>query len=222
MRTFIVPVLSIKNLTHDVFEIRTEKPAGYLFEPGQATEVAINRDACREMSRPFTFTSVPSDNFLEFIIKVYPQHNGMTRQLTTLNNHETLIIGEPWGAISYKGTGLFIAGGAGITPFISIFRQLAREKKLSGNKLIFANKTHLDIILENELNTLLPNDIMHILSNDVRKGYVHGFVNAKMIEENRPDRTSKIYLCGPPPMMDAVMLILKEIGVNQDSITVEI
>lgn len=222
MRTFVVPIISVKKLTYDVLEIRTVKPAGYLFEPGQATEVAINRGGWKDVSRPFTFTSIPSDNFLEFIIKVYPAHRGMTQKLITIDIHETLIIGEPWGAISYKGTGLFIAGGAGITPFISIFRQLARENKLVGNKLIFANKTHLDIILETELNTLLPNDISHVLSNDVRKGYVHGFVTVGMVKERLTDHAPNIYLCGPPPMMDALMLILKKLEIDQDSIMVEI
>lgn len=222
MTTFAVPILSIRHLTHDVLEIRTEKPSGYLFVPGQATEVSINRDVWREIKRPFTFTSIPADNYLEFIIKIYPAHNGMTGQLTTLDMDDELIIGEPWGAISYRGAGLFIAGGAGITPFVSIFRQLKLYDQLPGNKLIFANKSQEDIILENELNTLLGSQVTHVLSNEIKDGYRSGFVSKEMIDANLSSISAHVYLCGPPVMMEAILLILTELGIDQSCITVEI
>jgi ferredoxin-NADP reductase len=50
------------------------------------------------------------------------------------------------GAIEYKGEGVFIAGGAGVTPFIAILRQLQAENKTTTN--YFTNKTANDIILK--------------------------------------------------------------------------
>ena len=50
----------------------------------------------------------------------------------------------------YKGKGVFIAGGAGVTPFISIFRDLKKQNKIGNNILIFSNKTEADIILKDE------------------------------------------------------------------------
>ena len=222
MEPSIVRVISVRNLTHDVLEIRTEKPKDYAFIPGQATELALNRKGWEEEKRPFTFTGIPSDEYLEFIIKVYPSHHGMTNALSDISIRDSLIIGEPWGAIRYRGKGLFIAGGAGITPFISIFRQLANEKKLAGNKLLFANKTRSDIILESELNKLLAKDLIHILSHEVQKEYCSGFVTGALIKESLIQNADNVYLCGPPPMMDAVMIILQDLGISQHSITLEI
>ncbi len=222
MEPSIVRVISVRNLTHDVLEIRTEKPKDYTFIPGQATELALNRKGWEEEKRPFTFTGIPSDEYLEFIIKVYPSHHGMTNALSDISIRDSLIIGEPWGAIRYRGKGLFIAGGAGITPFISIFRQLANEKKLAGNKLLFANKTRSDIILESELNKLLAKDLIHILSHEVQKEYCSGFVTGALIKESLIQNADNVYLCGPPPMMDAVMIILQDLGISQHSITLEI
>ena len=54
----------------------------------------------------------------------------------------------------YKGEGVFIAGGAGITPFLSIFRYLNSKNEINNNILIFANKTKADIIHEEELKSL--------------------------------------------------------------------
>ena len=98
--------------------------------------------------RPFTFTCLPDDDYLEFTIKTYPSHKGVTNELLQLKQNDELILHDVFGAIAYKGEGVFIAGGAGVTPFISIFRFLRSKNEVGGNKLIFANKAKADIILE--------------------------------------------------------------------------
>ena len=124
MKPYHVKIKSIKHVTHDVLQIVTEKPENLKFTPGQATEVSINRNGWMDKKRPFTFTPLPVDNFLQFTIKTYPSHQGVTNQLLKLNTGDELILHDVFGAIAYKGEGLFIAGGAGVTPFISIFKHL--------------------------------------------------------------------------------------------------
>ncbi|PLX16317.1 MAG: flavodoxin reductase [Marinilabiliales bacterium] len=161
---YIVKIVSIENLTHDVKKFVLEKPEGYLFEPGQATMVSLNKINWKEEKRPFTFTSLKNDDYLEFIIKIYSDHHGVTNELNTLSKSDELIINEPWGALNYKGEGYFIAGGAGITPFIAIFRDLYHAKELKGNILFFSNKTVQDIILQNELTKMLGDDFINIIT----------------------------------------------------------
>ena len=76
-----VRISAIKKITHDVLQIRTEKPPGLTFVPGQATELSINKEGWLEERRPFTFTSLPQEEQLEFTIKTYPSHEGVTAQL---------------------------------------------------------------------------------------------------------------------------------------------
>ena len=64
-----VTIKKIEPITHNVLRIVTAKPKDYSFEPGQATEVAIDRENYRNEKRPFTFTSLPEENELEFTIK---------------------------------------------------------------------------------------------------------------------------------------------------------
>ncbi|MEO5990965.1 MAG: FAD-binding oxidoreductase, partial [Ferruginibacter sp.] len=137
----LVKILSIEHLTHDVLKIMAEKPAQLNYHPGQAVDISINTQNWKEELRAFTFTSLPDDNHIEFIIKTYPSHNGVTNQLLSLRKEDSIIIQEPFGDIAYKGEGIFIAGGAGVTPFIAILKQLEKENKIGNNKLIFANKT---------------------------------------------------------------------------------
>lgn len=66
-----VQILEVFPVTHNVKCFRTEKPDGYTFEPGQATEVFLDKEGWKDEGRPFTFTNQPEDTFLEFIIKEY-------------------------------------------------------------------------------------------------------------------------------------------------------
>ena len=222
MEEHIVKILSIGQVTHDVKRFRVEKPEGYSFIPGQATEVSVNSPELKNEKRPFTFTCLNRDPYLEFTIKIYPSHNGVTNELGKLKAGAELIIRDVWGAISYKGKGVFIAGGAGITPFISIFRDLRAKNEISGNKLIFANKTKADIILESELDDMLGNAFINILSDEKTDHYFHGMISQDFLKTHLGDLNQKFYVCGPPPMMDAVIKQLANLGVGENSITLEL
>ena len=217
----IVKIKSIKSVTHNVLQIKTTKPEVYRFSPGQATELSINKVGWKSKKRPFTFTSLPQDEYLEFTIKTYPSHKGVTNELLKLKKDDELILHDVFGYISYKGEGIFIAGGAGVTPFISIFRHLKSINKIGNNKLIFANKTKDDIILEDEFAALLGHNFINILSEEKRVGYEHGQINENFIKINQQGTDEFFYLCGPPPMMEAIEKQLTALHVKKDLIVQE-
>jgi ferredoxin-NADP reductase len=218
----IVSTLNTEYITHDVRRFQVEKPAGYIFIPGQATEVSVNTPQFKDEKRPFTFTGLNNEPFLEFTIKIYTGHNGVTKELGALKTGDELIIRDVWGAISYKGPGIFIAGGAGITPFISIFRDLGTKNEVAGNKLIFGNKTKADIILESEFRKLLGSSFINILSEEITPEYSYGFIDEEFLRANISGSDQNFYLCGPPPMVDSVTKYLKDIGIEEKSITLEL
>ena len=221
MKQHLVKIKSIKHITHDVMQIVTERPSNYNFTPGQATEVAINKKDWKNEKRPFTFTSLPDSDYLEFTIKTYPSHNGVTKELLQLEKNDKLILHDVFGAISYKGEGVFIAGGAGITPFICIFRYLQSKNEIGGNKLIFANKTADDIILALEFKKLLCGNFINILSDEKTEEYAHGQITEDFLKSNITDFDKQFYVCGPPAMMDAIQEQLSNLGIDKKAITVE-
>jgi ferredoxin-NADP reductase len=221
MGQHIVKIKSIKRVTHDVLRIVTDKPPAYTFVSGQATDVSINNTDWKDEKRPFTFTCLPDNNYIEFTIKTYPSHQSVTNQLLQLNMDDELILHDVFGDIAYKGEGVFIAGGAGVTPFISIFRHLQSKNEIRNNKLIFANKTKDDIILEEEFKNMLGKNFINILSDEKIDGYANGFITEDFLKANINDPSKYIYLCGPPPMMDAVEKILAHLKVNEKLIVKE-
>jgi len=204
MNQHLVKIRSIKHITHDVLQIITGKPEHYLFTPGQATEISINKNGWKDEKRPFTFTCLPANDFLEFTIKTYPLHKGVTNELLQLKKDDVLILHDVFGAIEYKGEGVFIAGGAGVTPFISIFRYLQLKNKTGDNKLIFANKTKADIIHAREFKNLLGDNFINILSDEKADGYAHGQITESFLKIHINGSVKNIYICGPPPMMKAL------------------
>jgi ferredoxin-NADP reductase len=221
MKNEPVKIKSIKHVTHDVLQIVTEKPFGADFIPGQATEIFIDKKGWQNEGRPFTFTCLPKDDFLEFTIKTYPERKGVTNELLSLKTGDSLIVNDIFGAIEYKGDGTFIAGGAGVTPFISIFRDLSEKKKLGINKLIFANKAKEDIILMDEFSEMLGENFINILSKEKTEEYAYGQISEDFLKKNSGPLGSYFYLCGPPPMMDAVKKQLINLKVPADKIVKE-
>lgn len=221
MTQHIVKITSIELITHDVLRIVTEKPQKYTFTPGQATEVSINTNGWEDKKRPFTFTSLPDDDYLEFTIKTYPSHKGVTSQLLHLKKNDMLILHDVFGTITYMGEGLFIAGGAGVTPFISIFRYLQSRNETGNNKLIFANKTRGDIILENEFKKILGKNFINILSEEKAEGYAHGLITEDFLKTQIPGSASNFYICGPPPMMKAIENLLINLKIDKKQIIKE-
>lgn len=222
MESHIVKIRSIEKITHDVVRIVVDKPNNYTYTPGQATEVCINKPKWLNERRPFTFTSLPDAEYLEFTIKTYPSHKGVTNELLNLFPGDELILHDVWGAISYKSEGVFIAGGAGVTPFLSIFRHLKQLNKIGNNKLIFANKTKADIIQEKELSEMLGNNFINILSDENIPGYANGFISQDFLKKNIEQFDQTFYVCGPPPMMDAILGYLNNLGAGSNSVVVEI
>src|SRR3954454_24472108 len=106
MEKYYVKIKSVEKVTHDVLQVKTTRPAHYNFVSGQATEVAVNKEGWKEERRPFTFTSLPEEDFLEFTIKVYSSHNGVTCEIMKCRKDDELILHEVWGTIAYKGEGV--------------------------------------------------------------------------------------------------------------------
>jgi ferredoxin-NADP reductase len=221
MTEYIVNIQSIEPVTHDVKRFRLDKPGDYSFVPGQATDVSINKPGWKDELRPFTFTSLNEDPFLEFTIKRYSDHDGVTNQLHQLSPGDQLILRDVWGAIEYKGPGYFIAGGAGITPFIAILRQLKKDGSTNGNTLYFSNKTSGDIIYEEELKSILGDGAHFLLTRENKPGYISSRIDKSFFESIRPDYSKHFYVCGPDPMISDISEALAGLGATADSIVFE-
>jgi len=208
-------------VTHDVKRFILEKPDGLEYRPGQAVEIAINFDLWKNEARPFTPVSSTNDRVLEFVIKQYPDHQGVTQMLHKLEPGVAVKISAPFGTIQYKGPGVFIAGGAGITPFIAILRNLAKKNELDNQTLIFSNKTPGDIILEKEFRSLLRERCLLTCTQSSAAGYDDAMIDKAYLKEKIGDFNQHFYLCGPGGFMESITDALGSLGAKPDALVFE-
>jgi ferredoxin-NADP reductase len=217
---FTLTLRSVAPVTHDTRHFVFDRPEGFEFDPGQATHLALDLEDWRDEDRPFTMVSDPDDrDRLEFVIKIYPDHDGMTKRLDTIEPGDRVFATEAEGAITDHGAGTFLAAGAGITPFIAILEARARDGRMGGDTLIFSNKAERDIILRDHwenmdgLNT-------HFVTDDSADDLPDAPIDAGYLDGRLPtDRP--VYICGPGGFVDAMRDAAKTLGVPEDRIITE-
>ena len=213
-----------RQLTPDVHAYTFTRPDGLTFTPGHATEMTLNRDGWKEEGRPFTFTSRPEEDHLQFVIKSYPSHDGVTEQLADLAPGETVDIAEPFGALEDKAPdapATFLAAGAGLTPFLAILRERAAQGTLQGCQLIFTNSTEADIILRDELTAMEGLTTHFTVTDGPAKTVEKAKVDRAFLADKIHDYSGHFYICGPQGFVDDIRDALNALGADPDRIHTE-
>lgn len=214
-------ILETDYITHDVKRFKVTKPEGYHFTPGEATDMVINQPEWLGKRHAFTFTGLNEWDFLEFTIKIYKDHNGFTNKLDQLKPGDELIIHDSFGAYHYQGEGTFIAGGAGITPFIAILRTLKKENRLGNNSLIYSNKGSRDIILKEELEEMLGSRFINTLTREKTQLYDNRRIDKAYLKERIHDFSQYFYVCGKRDMMNNIRTDLIALGAASKRVIIE-
>ncbi len=229
MLIYKVKILKINSLNANIKSFLVEKPLRYRFIPGQAVDFAIDLPEWKDQIRPFSIASLNSEANLEFIIKIYRDIIGVTKKLDELKSGEKLLISDAFGEIKYKGPGIFIAGGTGITPFIAILRQLKKDSELKSNSLIFSNKTEKDIFLKSEIDEMSKEglNVLYTLTRETNLSkqqilmYENKRIDELFLKEKIKDFKQYFYVCGPIRFVGEISYILGKLGADPDKIVVE-
>ena len=214
-------ILMTEFVTHDVRRYIVERPDGFAFAPGQGVAMALNEPGWAKVRRSFTPTSLPEDRVLEFTIKTYPAHEGLTAALSGLGPGAEVQLSRPFGTLTYQGPGTFIAGGAGLTPFLAMIRALARDGQLDGHRLIYANRTPADIICPQELRHRLGQRCHFLCSRAADEGCEPGRVTAEYLERVLDSLDQHFYVCGPPEFVRGVTEALASLGAATEQLLFE-
>ncbi|MFN6117558.1 MAG: FAD-binding oxidoreductase [Flavobacteriales bacterium] len=216
-----VTILKTEYVTLDVKRFVLTRPKGFRFMPGQGCMVSIDMEGLREEKRAFTFTNLPSARTLELIVKIYPGHKGVTQQMSLMRKGDALLLHEVFGTITYKGPGFFFAGGAGITPFLAIFRQLHKEGRLKGSTLVYSNKAASDVIMDEELTAMLGRNYLKTFTRQGVIGFRDRRIDKDTLITLVQDFDQHFYLCGPPEFVGDLQRMLVELGASPESLVFE-
>ncbi len=218
-------VKEIKWETHDVFTLKLKTNKKLLFKPGQFCFLRLNKDKLYAR-HPFTISSSPSEDTLNFTMKITGK---FTKIASQLKEGEEVIVDGPFGIFSIEDKNkdlIFIVGGVGVTPFMSMIRNQLDSNKQQNITLLYCIKTREDIIFKYELDKINASWFkkVFILSKEKTsdKGYECGHITTESIRKHVKDvKNSLFYVCGPEPMKNEVVKILRSMGIKKKYIKIE-
>jgi predicted ferric reductase len=219
-------VTGITQETPDVWSLNLRGDP-FPFLPGQYLYLQRMNEGRVSPGHPFTIASSPTQSGITLSVKVV---GDFTRDIVKLKPNDRVLVDGPYGRFSYLNDSkprqalIFVAGGIGITPFLSMLRYLhdrsGDERKIW---LIWGNKTQKDLAFLDDFNTLrqtLPGlEVIHVLSEERAPGFETGFIDADKIREIVGEIDGKaIFICGPPTMMEKISKGLRRMNIPKENI----
>jgi len=226
----VAEVVSNESVTHDMrhLVLKLVEPQEIPFWPGQYVDIAIpDSDAVRSFS--MANTSSKESGQLEFVIKVYPDGHFSHFLDTTLAVGDRLDLVGPYGVFTLRDGRdsdlVFVGGGAGMAPILSVLRSLADKGSTRKATYYYGARRKRDLCFEKDLAALeeaLPNfRFVPALSEPDPDEPWDGEVGliTDVVRRHETDLTeADAYVCGPPPMVEAAMEVLSTLGVPQKRI----
>jgi predicted ferric reductase len=203
--------------------------AGIRFLPGQFAWIKIAGSPWTLEEHPFSFSSsAERPGRIEFGIK---ELGDFTSRIKEIEPGTRAYLDGPHGAFSIDRTPavgyVFIAGGVGITPIMSFLQTMADRDDPRPVLLVYAAKDETDVTYAEEIVRLqgkLDLDVVYVIEDPAGEWEGEtGFIDAALLERRLPkERVQRAYfVCGPPPMMEAVHAALVEHGVEEARIEME-
>ncbi len=227
----VLTLLEMNQLSKDVYEFVWKTDKKLQFKSGQYLEWTLghkNPDQ-RGNRRYFTIASSPTEEDLRLGVKFYDNSSSFKKKLGSLNAGDKIIASQLSGEFTLpldKNKKLvFIAGGIGVTPFRSMVKNMIDNNENRDAVLFYSNKTPADIVYKDifddasrlGLKTLYA--VNDLAGAPVTQNMPVGFVDEKMIRENVPDFTERMfYISGPHGMITAFEATLSKMGVSSSNI----
>lgn len=209
--------------------------------PGQFATIRVLRDGGWTEPHPFTLSCAPEDDALRMTIK---QSGAFTSTIANIAPGTPIQCAGPFGqfcrGIDAEQEIVMIAGGVGITPFLSVLRHFRGIAAKNRMVLFWANKTPADAFAADELEDMthaLPLAVVHVFSRvepehradapapeAPRPGSVqreYGRLTQEIFRRHIRTLDAAFYLCGPPAMQEAMLAELAKCGVDAAKIQKE-
>jgi predicted ferric reductase/mono/diheme cytochrome c family protein len=226
VRSHPFKVTEVVQETHDTWSLYfTGKNIDH--KPGQFMSVQLVRDGKVSEPHPFTISSSPTWGRLSITVKSV---GDFTSTIGDTKTSDHAYVDAPYGAFSFLKHDtrelLFIAGGIGITPFMSMLRYIRDSQLERDIVLMWANKTEQDIVFKDELESMATEmsslNVVHVLSRQPNWPGEKGRIDVEKLKKyTSPLREPQCFICGPAPMLATMIRTLRELGVPKNRIHYE-
>ncbi|WP_159914914.1 benzoate 1,2-dioxygenase electron transfer component BenC [Pantoea sp. 18069] len=215
---FAASVAQVARLGDAAYELVLDVPgAAPVFLPGQYVNIGVPGSA---QHRSYSFSSLPGEGRMGFLVKQVPG-GLMSSWLDAARPGQALEMTGPLGSFYLRAVTrplLLLAGGTGLAPFLSMLEVLARQGTAQPVHLIYGVTRDQDLVLVDRLveyagripGFTFSTCVADAATTHERQGYVTQHMPAAVLHGGNVD----VYLCGPPPMVDAVHKHFKSAGIT--------
>jgi propane monooxygenase reductase subunit len=230
IQSVVAEVVSNELVTHDMRHVvlKLVDDAKLSYFAGQYVDISLPDS---EESRSFSMSSTPDSgsDLLEFVIRVYPDGLFSTFLDEKVAVGDRLDLTGPFGVFTLRdgrdSDMVFVGGGAGMAPILSVLRSLAQRGSTRKATYYYGARRKRDLCFEKELReleTVLPNfTFVPALSepeaDEDWDGEV-GLITDVMSKHETDLSDTDSYVCGPPPMVEAAMASLTALGAEEKHI----
>src|SRR5665213_947925 len=228
MNLYDVRLTSSEKIAEGTMAFHFEKPAGFTFKPGQAIDVILPQpSSADEQSARHTFSIVSAPYQQQLTVATRMRDSAFKRTLKALPAGSPLKLEGPFGSLTLHNNraraAVFIAGGIGITPIVSILRQAAKDGIPQRLVLIYSNRRPEDAAFLDELQQIerqyshlrfIPTMTQMDKSGQPWTGET-GIAGQDLVTRSVIDLQTPIYyVVGPPAMVEGLRLTLNTMGVD--------
>ncbi|MFC6338125.1 2Fe-2S iron-sulfur cluster binding domain-containing protein [Pseudomonas sp. CCM 7891] len=217
---FAATVSNITRHADAALEVSFELDQAPVFLPGQYVNIGVPGSG---QTRSYSFSNRPGEKLTSFLIKHVPG-GLMSGWLEHAQPGDAVPMTGPLGSFYLREVTrplLFLAGGTGLAPFLSMLQVLAERKETRQVTLIYGVTRDQDLVMVEALQAFavqLPNfTFVTCVADPQTLHSQQGYVTQHMAESALNDGDVDVYLCGPPPMVDAVRQHFKNQGVTPAS-----
>ena len=211
--------------TYNVTTFRFQRPSTLSYKPGQYLFVTI-KSGRKKLSKTFSLSSSPTEkDHIEFTKKL--TDSKFSNTLRTLKVGDWAMIDAPYGKFTFEGENekiALLAGGIGITPFRSICKYCTDMRLTSKITLLYGNRSESDIVFKKELEKQNKNLKVVFILNEASNAWkgATGVIDAEMVKREVPNYKERVfYACGPPPMVQAMEKLIKDLGLPPTQLRLE-
>jgi ferredoxin-NADP reductase len=233
MSDFEVKLIGHVTVAEGTMAFRFSKPDGFVFEAGQAINLELIDPPAEDGQSNRTFSLVSAPFEPELVVATRMRDTAFKRALKALPQGASIGLDGPFGDLTLgdaERPAVFIAGGIGITPFVSMLREAAGVRSPQRLFLAYSNRRPEDAAFLDELQQLeRQNQHFSLLATmtDMSKSArtwsgETGLIDANMLQRFVGDLGAPIYyVVGPPAMVEAMQATLGAAGIAEDRIRTE-
>ena len=214
------------------FVLSADKAA--YFRAGQYLSISL-KIGDSVLTRPYSISSAPSlskDGKYAVTVRRTPDGFASSHILENWKVGDDVTVSQPLGNFFFEELRdehdvVALAGGSGITPFLSMAHAIADGDEDFNLTILFGSRTESSILFKDELNEISKKcdkvKVVYVLSEEKKKGYESGFINADIISKYAPkDKAYSVFMCGPENMYRFAEKELEKLGLDRKHVRREL